>query len=714
MPGSFPAGNTVAELFASLGLDTTGFSKDLRQSRLDMAAAAQGMAADVRIISDAFSKLGEGTFGTIRARMQQAAQEVRILNSDLANGARMAADHARMEEGFARDRVANQRAYERDRARAANIRRADIDTEIRLQADLEKQQARMAETAGGFGMAGRIAARIGIYMAIYGAARLASDAMQRVLDIERQSTQTGFSVEGTQRLQFAAAGTGTPIESVTGAINRLQSNIESMRPASISALQGVGIAFSDLKARIERDPESAVKSLIMAINGLDSEAKKAQAFQELFGTGRGGGRIQAALTAYADGVKAGTILTRQELDAISGIASWWETAKLRAEAYFAMMASHAVSSQGEGRTTRPGGLGSTFPQGSTERVVGNQIDEQLAQMMGQVNIPPRLAALGRDLSLRLPTPFSGPNISVDQSGRDKGIDRQGEAKLFELADAERALERAHQEIVEKQRARTEIVDMFGSPGLRNLERLREQRDKAIQLQREGFMTEMELSRVKEGYIKRVQEEILKALEEELAKTTSLMSAFGVSGRSNLEQVRLRFNELIQAFRDGKVGMDDLREATASYYQMIEEQAARPGLKAAIKMFEQGMLSDEGLLRARRRAGLLDERSQAEQAFEKGEIGPDELRRAQERYRLQLQDMQGNKGSRGWSPLERLHVPGSPIFRSNQGGIPPGYLSDLTPQKPQASLGGGTINLVALDQFSESMVRRWKQQGLLSG
>lgn len=741
-------GGSVADLFATLGLDASMFDAGVRDAKANMAEAARAIGGEVNKIYREFQKeltaqplkealrqlkvqgieasqaldLVTEASRRMAARGAEAAAAEAQLNAEFmravknrnvafaaekAEEVRIDREAARMEAGFDRDRIANMRLVEAERARANRLRLADVDTFRRLEGDLAAREAQMTgldtqfrsamnardtsfaqQGQGGMGTTGRMVTRMATVAAIYGAARFVGSALQRPIDIERQSEQTGFSVEGTQRLQYAAARTNTPVEALSGTINRLQTSVEALNTATGAGAEKarrlfreLGVGYSDLKTQLETNPEKAVTDLVTAIEKLDSAAKRAEAFRDLFG-GRGMGRTEEALKRFAQSSNQSAVLIQPEVEMVSHLAGAWNTAWLKAKDYSALFVARGAMSV----------LGPNVPA-------------------------PSNGISARSRALALASRAGRDALSASMPGEAMGINPLDVADVgtkLTASDVRRDVEESIAIAKLRRQEALELMNLLAPEGQRNVGQYQAWVDKAQELYRVKAITKGQLVDFKGALTTRFREDQDKSFESELSKSASILDRFGAHGKSNAELVAIEFQKLKEAFDQGRISLADLTEATRGYYSMVSSQAEGKSLAETWKLYEQGLASIDEVNAAIARSQAHGGMSGFEQAYERGDINSMEMSDAARKYRSDMLYYGGaDVGARPGPAQPRSYAPApwdqpsAPSGWVSPSGIKPGMKS------PQADLGG-TINVIAMDEFSEKMINRWKREGMFTG
>ena len=94
------------------------------------------------------------------------------------------------------------------------------------------------------------------------------------------SKQTGISVEALSGLKFAAEQSGASLETITGAVSKMQLNLGKGSKETAAALKGLGLSMADLK---KQSPDQAFAKTVEKLGEIDNAAKRAAAGTAIFG-----------------------------------------------------------------------------------------------------------------------------------------------------------------------------------------------------------------------------------------------------------------------------------------------------------------------------------------------------------------------------------------------------------------------------------------------
>jgi hypothetical protein len=616
---------TVAELFATLGLDATGFREDLQKSKVQLQETGQGILT---------------LYGLLKQLEHQAGPTVATaafeqLNKQLSQS------------------TAQLFAWQRQVGPALQAAQQVAQAQQALlgQAAAGGAGGGALGGAGGAGGAGgsanlvtRLTERFVIYQALRTAVNAVTDALHGADDITRRMDQTGWGSEGVQRLALEAQRLNAPVDQATAAIARFEQKVDSGDLSLLKAFDRLGIKFSDFRNRMAEDPQSAVESVFRRMNTIQNQGEFSDMAFALFNDRSG--KMLAFIREWGRMKKEASnvpLLSDEDRQSMERLNFVWTEIK-----------------QGVSVGITRALVGAAGSQNLVQGAMGLKTPEGLSTMSGPN---------ARRTDIELPRSPSAPG-PLGSSG----------AASNSINDINR------------------MLDEYRSPYEMSARKLQEDWSTMLLLERQGVATHAQVVEFQERVTMKMNEEYQKQVDAIIRRDVALLNEFGAQGKRTAESMTRDFAELTKSFRDGRVSIEEFTEATANYFSMLEDNAARPALKEAIRMFEQGLIGPDELLRARQRAQALGARGEAESAFEKGTIGPRELMDAQRRYRRSIEDFAPDRGS------DFFLGPGGTILRQPRTtNLPPLSSSDI--RGPQ-----GSINIIPMDQFSNMMLRRWKQQG----
>lgn len=621
---------SVADLFATLGLDSSSLTEGLRKAKVQLMESSK----DVLTLASLLAQLEK------QAGPQVAIAAFTALNQQLQQSTR------------------NLFAWQQQVTSA--LRNAN-------QALQQQAQAAAAAAGGGAGgpatilgggasstsMIALLTQRFLIYQGLRMAVQGFTAALHEADDITRRMDQIGWGSAGVQRLQLQVERLNMPVDQVTSAIARFEQKVDSGDLSAVKALDRLGLRFATLRQQMSANPQAGLEEVLRAMNRVTDQGAFSDAafalFQDRSGKMLGFIREYTRLKQEAEKIP---ILSDEDKRAIENVNLFKQTV-------------------GQWFTVNTGRLIGAFARAPVVGF-GNAGNQLVAST--SLGMPPEISGI---------RPIAAHTIGPIASHGGTGASTLGAANSPDSASMETI---------------RRLLDEFRAPHEIAMRKLNEDWQTMLLLERQGLATHAQVIEFSKRASMKLTEEAQAAIDAQIRRDVALLTEFGVQGKRTTEMMTKDFRELSQVFRENRISVEEMQEATANYFGMLEDNAARPALKEAIRMFEQGLIGPEELLKARERARSLGARGEAEAAFERGEIGPEGLMDAQRRFRRTLIDQAPNRGNRFF-----LGPGGSIITEPIRDRLPLLRPSDV--QGPQ-----GNLNIVPLDQFSEQMLRRWKQQG----
>lgn len=599
---------SVADLFATLGLDSSGLSEGLRKAKIDLSETSKNVLTLTSLLSQLEKQAGP----------QVAVVAFAALNSQLQQSTR------------------NLFAWQNQVTSA--LRNANMAMQQQAATTATAAPVLAGAQSGGGGstlLVARLTERFLIYQGLRFAMQGLTQALHEADDITRRMDQIGWGSAGVQRLQLAVERLHMPVDQTTSAIARFEQKIDSGDLSAVKALDRLGLRFATVRQQMSADPQKGLEGVLARMNTVGDQGAFSDAqfalFQDRSGKMSGFIREYARLKKEAADVP---ILSEDDRKAVEDLNTFIQHIEQRISVGIGRVIGAGAVQYGRDALGRYGPIRTT-----------------------DINLPPMPPGGG-----------ASPLGAANSPTSDAGSTIRG------------------------------LLDEFRAPHEIAMRKLNEDWQTMLLLERQGLATHAEVIEFSRRASMKLTEEAQAAIDAMIKRDVALLTEFGAQGKRTTESMAKDFQELSRVFRANRISMEEMTEATANYFGMLEDNAARPALKEAIRMFEQGLIGPEELLKARERARALGARGEAETAFERGEIGPEGLMSAQRRYRGALSDFAPDRGQRFF-----IGPGGSIITEPKRDRLP--MLSPGDVQGPQ-----GSLNIVPLDQFSEQMLRRWKQQG----
>lgn len=613
---------SVADLFATLGLDSSSLTEGLRKAKVELMESSKDVITLASLLAQLEKQAGPqvaiAAFTALNQQLQQSTRNLFAWQNQVASALRNA----------------NQ-ALQTQQQQAATAGGGGMGP-----GGVGGFLAGFFPAAGSAGGSTSLVTRLTERFLIYQGLRIAVGELTKALheadDITRRMDQIGWGSAGVQRLALQVERLHMPVDQVTAAIARFEQKVDSGDMSLVKALDRLGIRFTDFRRQMSADPQAGLEQFLARMNQVTDQGAFSDiafaSFQDRSGKMLGFIREYDRLKKEAEKTP---ILSDDDKKAIDSLNLFIQRTEQRISV----------------------GIG---------RVIGAANAPSLRQ--GPMGIlpggPPRTTDIELSPMPGSPSPLGSPNSPASDVGA---------------------------------RLRT-LLDQFRAPHEIAMRKLNEDWQEMLLLERQGLATHAQVIEFSRRASMKLTEEAQAAIDAMIRKDVALLTEFGAQGKRTTELLSRDFKQLEQVFRANRISIEEMTEATANYFSMLEDNAARPALKEAIRMFEQGLIGPDELLRARERARALGARGDAEAAFERGEIGPRQLMDAQRRFRGALSDFAPDRGQRFF-----LGPGGSIVTEPRRDRLP--LLSPSDIKGPQ-----GTLNIVPLDQFSDQMLRRWKQQG----
>jgi hypothetical protein len=125
-----------------------------------------------------------------------------------------------------------------------------------------------------------VAATVGVGFAVTQVIDFGKAIVEDAGHIADLSAKVGISAEAVQRFGFAASQTGASMDTITGAIGKMNVNLAGGDKSTVTALDQIGLSFKDVRAM---KPEDAFAAIAQAIQQIPDPMLQAEAATKLFG-----------------------------------------------------------------------------------------------------------------------------------------------------------------------------------------------------------------------------------------------------------------------------------------------------------------------------------------------------------------------------------------------------------------------------------------------
>lgn len=166
----------------------------------------------------------------------------------------------------------------------------------------------------------RMLLRVGLLMAIRGAFNFGEEIFKTAADMDRLNQQFGIGTDRLGSLKLAGEGVNIPFEKITTAVQTFQKNISDFKGGE--ALHELGISFAEIFAQ---NPKNQLDGVMLALQGVGSQADRARYEYQLFGTDAIDPLVQKyqALTEAAE--KSGDVMGPDTVAKLNNTIEVWKS-----------------------------------------------------------------------------------------------------------------------------------------------------------------------------------------------------------------------------------------------------------------------------------------------------------------------------------------------------------------------------------------------------
>lgn len=152
-----------------------------------------------------------------------------------------------------------------------------------LRTDLEKVRRDFKSTGSAADGLGRQLKGLGALAGGVSLVALAAQALQAASALSDLSVRTGIATTALQRLEFAATMSGGSVESIAGAVGRLQKTLVTAGEGSDTARAALSRLGIEASAFLALSPDAQFEAVAQAIARIESPAERATAAMAIFG-----------------------------------------------------------------------------------------------------------------------------------------------------------------------------------------------------------------------------------------------------------------------------------------------------------------------------------------------------------------------------------------------------------------------------------------------
>jgi hypothetical protein len=237
-------------------------------------------------------------------------------------------------------------------------------------------------------------------------------------EIEDLSARTGISVEAVQELKYAAEQTGTSIDVVSGAINKMSDGLVAGDKGTVKAVRDLGLSLKDLR---NSSPEAAFTAITTALQGIPDEMQQVNLGRELLG--RGFDQLLPAVKEGFSGLRqsardTGQVLSEENVKALAAFGDKWDSTMSQ------IKASSATAALEIGR-----GFGDMFSQ--LQSGLDGLVPDRLLDLLDNPTFQSFLRQAGRLTIQAVP---GGQLVNTLSDIQERGRQAQGQGRLEKLRD----------------------------------------------------------------------------------------------------------------------------------------------------------------------------------------------------------------------------------------------------------------------------------------
>lgn len=194
-----------------------------------------------------------------------------------------------------------------------------------MRSELDRVKKDLKSTEGGVGFLTNNLKLLGGVAAGVSFTALISESIQLAGVLNDTAIKTGISVDALQRLQFAAGLSGGSLESVSGAVGRMQKALVTAGEGSAQAKEALDRLGLSAQQILALSPDKQFEAIAVAIAGIQDPATRTTAAMGLFG--KSGAELVPTLVAIgtnAEGINAalseiGGPVSAQAIEAVDNL-----------------------------------------------------------------------------------------------------------------------------------------------------------------------------------------------------------------------------------------------------------------------------------------------------------------------------------------------------------------------------------------------------------
>lgn len=390
------------------GMETGANKVSSSLSRMTDAFSGRKLIQDATLAAEAVeriggtSKLTSSELASVQAQATAAANKLRAMGQDVPPGIQKIADSVKNAGGA-----------------------------------LSGIKSALGSVAGAFGIAFSVGAVVNFGKQVL-------DTAGRINDL---SSQLGVSTDAVQGFKYAAEQSGSSLDSVGVAINKMNSNLAGGDKATVQALKAAGLQFQTIRSM---RPEDAFLAITDAIKGIPDPMKQADVAMTLFG--KNGAELLPAIKAgFREVSDAASKMSEDTISSLDDAGDAWGRLETKVVNSTGTILSHALHTV-EGLTEGWKSFG---------MFVDNSLKFGIGAAAAMANVQDRAADAAkknRDVNLPLPGIIhkTAEEIAAEAAARKKAAD---EAERY--AAVVREIQAASVSLTAAQKAQVRSLEALG-------------------------------------------------------------------------------------------------------------------------------------------------------------------------------------------------------------------------------------------------------------
>lgn len=186
-------------------------------------------------------------------------------------------------------------------------------------AHLAGMQTATGSLSNGMGLLKGVLGSLGIGFGVASMVSFGKHVFETAGNIQDMSTKLGISTDAVQGFKFAAEQSGSSLDAVGVAINKLNVNLAGGEKATVGALRAAGLEFKTIRAM---QPEEAFLAIADAIRQIPDPMTRADVAVQLFGKG-GAALLPAIMEGFRGTANAANKMSKDTIRDLEAAGDAW-------------------------------------------------------------------------------------------------------------------------------------------------------------------------------------------------------------------------------------------------------------------------------------------------------------------------------------------------------------------------------------------------------